>query len=171
MRLILLDTDIGNYMDDMQALAYLLAQPGADLLGVTTVTGEAIARAELADMMLRLAGRSDVPVHAGSENPLRGAFLQTRVTPEEKALLDDFPHRADFAADTAVDFLRRAIEAALGRGLHHTVFLLPYTMAGQVDQLHTQARVLRCEYTAEGIEIEAVCDEICYGRLRGYEKK
>ena len=45
MRLILLDTDIGNDMDDMQALAYLLAQPGADLLGVTTVTGEAIARA------------------------------------------------------------------------------------------------------------------------------
>ena len=108
---ILLDTDIGNDMDDMQALAYLLAQPDADILGVTTVTGEAIARAELADMMLRLAGRSDVPVHAGSENPISGEFLQTRVTPKEKALLDDFPHRADFAEDTAVDFLRRTIES------------------------------------------------------------
>ena len=69
------------------------------------------------------------------------------------------------------DSLLRAIEEALGRGLHHVTFLLPYSMAGQVDQLHSQAKVLRCEYTAEGVEIEAVCDEICYGRLRGYEKK
>lgn len=30
---ILLDTDIGNDMDDMQALAYLLSQPDADILG------------------------------------------------------------------------------------------------------------------------------------------
>ncbi len=108
---ILLDTDIGNDMDDMQALAYLLSQPDADILGITTVTGEAIARAELADMMLRLAERGGVPIHAGSENPLSGAFRQTHVTPKEKALLDDFPHRADFAADAAVDFLRRTIEA------------------------------------------------------------
>ncbi len=108
---ILLDTDISNDMDDMQALAYLLAQPDADILGITTVTGEAIARAELADMMLHLAERGGVPVHAGSENPLSGAFRQTHITPKEKALLDDFPHRADFAADTAVDFLRRTIEA------------------------------------------------------------
>ena len=69
---ILLDTDIGNDMDDMQALAYLLSQLDADILGITTVTGEAIARAELADMMLRLAERGNVPVHAGSENPLSG---------------------------------------------------------------------------------------------------
>ena len=70
-----------------------------------------------------------------------------------------------------MDGLLRAIEEALDRGLHHVTFLLPYSMAGQVDQLHSQAKVLRCEYTAEGVEIEAVCDEICYGRLRGYEKK
>lgn len=108
---ILLDTDIGNDMDDMQALAYLLSQSDADILGITTVTSEAIARAELADMTLRLAERGGVPIHAGSENPLSGAFRQTHVTPREKALLDDFPHRADFAADTAVDFLRRTIEA------------------------------------------------------------
>lgn len=64
---ILLDTDIGNDMDDMQALAYLLSQLDADILGITTVTGEAIARAELADMMLRLAERGGVPVHAGQK--------------------------------------------------------------------------------------------------------
>ena len=89
---------------------------------------------------------------------------------------DDLPrgkHIVGISARTGEGMgeLLRAIEEALGRGLHHVTFLLPYSMAGQVDQLHSQAKVLRCDYTAEGIEIEAVCDEICYGRLRGYEKK
>ena len=53
----LLDTDIGNDMDDMQALAYLLAREDAELVGITTVTGEADVRAKLADAMCRLAGK------------------------------------------------------------------------------------------------------------------
>ena len=89
---------------------------------------------------------------------------------------DDLPRGKNIVGISArtgagMDGLLRAIEEALDRGLHHVTFLLPYSMAGQVDQLHSQAKVLRCDYTAEGIEIEAVCDEICYGRLRGYEKK
>ncbi len=89
---------------------------------------------------------------------------------------DDLPRGKNIVGISAktgagMDGLLRAIEEALDRGLHHVTFLLPYSMAGQVDQLHSQAKVLRCEYTAEGVEIEAVCDEICYGRLRGYEKK
>ena len=37
---ILLDTDIGSDIDDAVALAYLLAQPECELLGITTVSGE-----------------------------------------------------------------------------------------------------------------------------------
>lgn len=44
MKKILLDTDIGCDMDDMQALAYLLARDDAEILGITTVTGEPEAR-------------------------------------------------------------------------------------------------------------------------------
>ena len=44
-------------MDDMLALAYLLSRDDVDLLGVTTVTGEPVVRARLADMMCRLAGQ------------------------------------------------------------------------------------------------------------------
>ena len=39
MEKILLDTDIGCDMDDMQALAYLLARDDVKLLGITTVRG------------------------------------------------------------------------------------------------------------------------------------
>ena len=43
-------------------------------------------------------------------------------------------------------------------------------MGGQVETLHNNARVLRVEYSAEGIEVEAVLDDILYGRLRNYVK-
>jgi inosine-uridine nucleoside N-ribohydrolase len=45
---IILDTDIGSDIDDAVCLAYLLAQPECELLGITTVTGEAARRAMLA---------------------------------------------------------------------------------------------------------------------------
>ena len=66
------------------------------------------------------------------------------------------------------DRLRQAITAALDRGLHHAVFLLPYAMGGQVETLHETARVLKTDYTAEGILVEAVCDDERFGRLRQY---
>ncbi len=88
---------------------------------------------------------------------------------------DDLPRDREMVAvsakyGTGMPELMQAIEKALDRGMYHTTFLLPYSMAGQVDQLHTQAKVIRCEYLGEGIEIEVICDEICYGRLRNYEK-
>ena len=62
---VLFDTDIGSDIDDAVALAYLLTQQRCELLGVTTVTGEADQRAEIASAMCRSVGRDDVPVHAG----------------------------------------------------------------------------------------------------------
>ena len=44
-----------------------------------------------------------------------------------------------------------------------------YSMGGQVETLHDKAKVLRVEYKAEGIEIEAEVDETIYGRLAQYE--
>lgn len=108
---ILLDTDIGCDMDDMQALAYLLARDDAELLGITTMTGEPIVRARLADMMCRLAGREDIPIHVGAEKTLSGeTSLQHKVSAGEKALLQGFPCRESFPENTAVEFLRETIE-------------------------------------------------------------
>ena len=41
-------------------------------------------------------------------------------------------------------------------------------MGGMVDVLHSQARVLNLEYTAEGIRVEAVCDGALFGKLKNY---
>jgi len=64
--------------------------------------------------------------------------------------------------------LLQLIEKRLDRGLHHAVFLLPYSMAGQIEVLHSQAQVESCEYEAEGIRVKAVCDDVLYGRLKAY---
>lgn len=62
---VLLDTDIGTDIDDAYALAQVLRSPELELLGVTTVAGDTVARARLAAKLLAVAGRRDVPVYAG----------------------------------------------------------------------------------------------------------
>ena len=73
--------------------------------------------------------------------------------------------------DMGLDKLLQAIEKALDKGLHHVVLTLPYSMGGLVDTLHSGAKVKKVDYTAAGIEIEAVIDEILYGKLRDYVTK
>ena len=64
--------------------------------------------------------------------------------------------------------LLKHIESALGSALHRVVLRLPYSMGGQIDTLHNNAKVTSVDYTAEGIEVEATLDEILYGRLKDY---
>ena len=64
--------------------------------------------------------------------------------------------------------LLKAIEKALDKGLHHVLICLPYSMGGMVDTLHNNAQVKSVDYSADGIEIETVVDDILYGRLREY---
>ncbi len=61
------------------------------------------------------------------------------------------------------------MEQELCKGLRRAVYLLPYSMGGQVETLHEQAKVLRVDYKSEGIEIEAEVDETLSGRLAQYE--
>ncbi len=67
--------------------------------------------------------------------------------------------------------LLAAVEDALGQSRHHVILTLPYTMGGMVDMLHNNAKVNSVDYSAEGIVIDAVLDEILYGRMREYVTK
>jgi inosine-uridine nucleoside N-ribohydrolase len=71
--MVLFDTDFGQLNDDSQAL-FLLLQSGADVLGVTTVSGNTWSAegAAYALRQLQLEGRPDIPVHQGSDEPLFG---------------------------------------------------------------------------------------------------
>lgn len=71
-RPVVLDTDIGTDIDDVFALGTLLGSPELDLVGATMVYGDVRLRARLAARMVRLAGRTDIPVVAGETEPLTG---------------------------------------------------------------------------------------------------
>ena len=89
---------------------------------------------------------------------------------------DDLPRETGSVCISAktgagVEELLKKIEQELGKGLHQQVFLLPYSMAGFLDTLHQNAKVLRVEYQSDGIEVEAIVDEVLYGRLAAYRKE
>lgn len=104
---VILDTDIGDDIDDAFALALAIASPELELLGVTTVHGPVEKRARIARKLLESAGAGEIPVYpgfAGCGSP------------------DHEPNQAPWApatglqppAQAAVDYLVQAIEDSPG---------------------------------------------------------
>ncbi|HUA16232.1 MAG TPA: nucleoside hydrolase [Verrucomicrobiae bacterium] len=62
---IIIDTDIGDDVDDAFALALAVKSPEFEILGVTTTFADTETRARIARRFLRETGRSDIPVIAG----------------------------------------------------------------------------------------------------------
>jgi len=92
------------------------------------------------------------------------------VTPEEIPVGRDVV-RICAKKGQGMDALLRSIEDALGKSRHTVELTLPYSMGGMVDKLHSEAKVNSVDYTGEGIVIQAVLDEILYGRLREFITK
>lgn len=69
-RKIIIDTDPG--IDDAMAIFYALESPDLDVIGLTSVFGNAHAAVCTANALklLEIAGRSDIPVAKGAEAPL-----------------------------------------------------------------------------------------------------
>ena len=104
-RRIVLDTDIGTDVDDALALALALASPELELVAVTTVSGDTTMRARIAARLLALAGRADVPVHAGCREPLGGTAGFAWFGHEGTGILDE--SRDALAPEPAADALSR----------------------------------------------------------------
>ena len=103
---VLFDTDIGTDIDDAVCLAYLLANPACDLMGITTVAGEAVKRAQLASALCRAAGQ-DIPIYPGAEQPL--LIEQKEPEAAQAAALTKWPHEQTFPDGEALSFMRRTI--------------------------------------------------------------
>jgi purine nucleosidase len=108
---ILLDTDIGSDIDDAICLAYLLAQPQCELLGITTVSGEPEKRAMMASAQCKVAGKA-IPIYPGAGEPLLVEQKQPKAP--QAAALGNWAYDNDFPAGEAVEFLRRTIRAHPG---------------------------------------------------------
>ena len=109
-RPILIDTDIGDDIDDALALALALNSPELDLRAVTTVFGRVDVRTRLALKLLATFGRDDIPVATGRGKPL---FAPGRDhMPNQAVVLDEgetLPDPSPLAADELI--IRAADEA------------------------------------------------------------
>jgi len=103
---IILDTDIGSDIDDAICLAYLLAKPECELLGITTVSGEADNRAMIASMICKAAGKH-IPIFPGAEEPL--IIPQKQPIARQAKVLSAWEHEKKFPHGEAIEFMRQTI--------------------------------------------------------------
>ena len=75
---VVIDTDIGDDIDDAFAVALALRSPELQILGITTTFGDTETRAKLLDRFLGEVGRADIPVAAGVPTPPKAVLTQRR---------------------------------------------------------------------------------------------
>ena len=75
---VIIDTDIGDDIDDAFAIALALRSPELQILGITTTFGDTELRAKLLDRFLADVGHSEIAVAAGRPTTPKGNFTQRR---------------------------------------------------------------------------------------------
>jgi purine nucleosidase len=96
---IIIDTDIGDDIDDAFALALALRSPELEIIGVTTTFGDTETRARLVDRFLGDAARTDIPVAVGEPTETRTPLTQRRYAEGGHFAKDRHPAAVDFLID------------------------------------------------------------------------
>jgi purine nucleosidase/pyrimidine-specific ribonucleoside hydrolase len=104
---IIIDTDIGDDIDDALAIAFALESPELEILGITTVFKNVEARAKLAANLLKTAGRPDIPVYAGIGRPIINKAdldeIPCQYAEEQEGEAEGYGRKAiDFIVDTVM---------------------------------------------------------------------
>ena len=159
MHKIILDTDIGTDVDDALALAVLLGSKEVDLIGITTVYGDARLRSTIAMHLCSLLNRK-IPTFIGESKPLSGREIWMSGS-EGK----NFKDLDSFTPETtsAVDFL---VETVLAQPQSIDVIAIgPLTNIARAIQnnLHFAEKVKRVwimggDFTQSRVEHNFKCD-------------
>ena len=113
---ILIDTDIGDDIDDAFAVQYALDRPDTEIVAVTTVYKNALQRAQMTKKLLTLNGRADIPVIVGEDmpfkEPLRPFLFERTGEDGLYGLLSNKPDLKEYTpdGDNAVDFIIETAE-------------------------------------------------------------
>jgi len=96
---VIIDTDIGDDVDDAFALALALSNPHLQILGVTTAWGDTDLRARLVERFLKQTGHADIPVAAGPKTQPGTPFTQAAWAEAFPEPANGWPHAVDFFLD------------------------------------------------------------------------
>jgi inosine-uridine nucleoside N-ribohydrolase len=93
---VILDTDIGDDIDDAFALALVLSSPEIELLGISTAWGNTQRRARIVDRLLCETGNENIPILAGVETKSKVPMAQARWAEEMPPRAKLFGPSVDF---------------------------------------------------------------------------
>src|SRR5881392_2984078 len=96
---IIIDTDIGDDVDDAFAVALALRSPELQILGITTTFGDTELRAKLTDRLLGETGYPNIPVAAGAASSTNNTFTQRRYAEGGKFARASHARAVDFILD------------------------------------------------------------------------
>jgi purine nucleosidase len=96
---VIIDTDIGDDVDDAFALALALSSQHLQILGVTTAWGDTDLRARLVERFLKQTGHADIPVAAGPKTPPGTPFTQAAWAQALPEPANGWPNAVDFILD------------------------------------------------------------------------
>jgi inosine-uridine nucleoside N-ribohydrolase len=131
-----IDTDLGTDVDDALALAYALKHREIELVGVSTVFGDVELRSQMANELLRIAGRPEVPVLTGLGKPISHGRNGLMFGHEGVGLLENPAPRSQTVSDPNPEERIDAIALELSRsGADAMVAIGPMTNLGALSQL------------------------------------
>jgi len=104
MKKYILDTDIGDDIDDALAL-HLALSSNLNLIGVTTVFRNAKDRARIAKRLISLYGNKDIPVYFGYGSTLDGMDESFKLCQWTEEIENEIYAPANSNAEEAVDFI------------------------------------------------------------------
>ncbi len=93
---VIIDTDIGDDIDDAFAIALALRSPELQILGISTTFGDTETRAKLLDRFLAEVGRPEIPVAAGAPSAPKSTFTQRRYAEARHFAKSSHPDAAAF---------------------------------------------------------------------------
>ena len=112
---IIIDSDIGDDIDDAFALGLALSSPEFDIVGVSASFGDTPTRAKMLDRMLGELGRGDIPVAMGAPaNVNLTAFTQRRYAEGGAFARASHPSAVDFVLDQARKYPGEITLVAIG---------------------------------------------------------
>jgi len=117
---IIIDTDIGDSIDDALALAFALRSPELDVRAVTTVIDDVEGKTRLAWKMLSIYNRRDIALAMGAPEPLLDPTMSTAskefsVLTRNDTIPDAARRRAaDLIIDTALQSRAKITLVAIG---------------------------------------------------------
>ena len=96
---VILDTDIGDDIDDVLALGLALRSPELRVIGITAAWGDTALRARLLDRLLQEVDRTDIPVAVGTATHAANSAVFSQAVWAQRQAPKQHPEAVTFLLD------------------------------------------------------------------------